>query len=103
MLLSLRKNGLTTLFKEVRVFKAGPGGGGFGGGRVQRGRSGWEGSVAPPASLDLKVPLLTPERALERHPLTASTAPQQKKNSEVSDCLEAHLKRRLKGSANFDP
>ena len=28
---------------------------GFGGGRVQRGRSGWEGSVAPPESLDLIV------------------------------------------------
>ena len=27
--------------------------GGFGGGRVQRGRSGWEGSVAPPQSLDI--------------------------------------------------
>ena len=29
---------------------------GFRGGRVQRGRSGWEGSVAPPESLDTTLP-----------------------------------------------
>ena len=33
--------------------KSGPGGG-FGGGWIQRGRSGWEGSVALPESLDCR-------------------------------------------------
>ena len=42
---------------------------GFGGGRVQRGRSGWEGSVAPPESLDSRCR----NRAHEEPPCLYST------------------------------
>ena len=38
---------------QVKIGSSSVPGEGFGGGRGQRGRSGWEGSVAPPESLDL--------------------------------------------------
>ena len=51
---------LTRFGPEIRLFGSKSGlnwvrNEGFGGGRVQRGRSGWEGSAAPRESLELKV------------------------------------------------